>query len=440
MDTSMIEALASYVPVQLLQLLLANPAPARKPSDQHFDAAVLVAEMEGFHALFERLHREEADAGVKKLSQVLNAYYPLLVDFVRAEGGDILSLTGDRALALWRAADARADKGGRRSPIAALTAATRRAVQSALSLQKMLHQYEALEDLRLDIRISVSAGKVLTACVGGALGRWEFLTSGEAVGQACALNREAAPGDILLTPEAYALMRTQSIGQKLENGSFRLENVRFPLPSEPLESPVLTPEISAPLRAYIPGAVLNSVTTGQTEWLAELRQLTLLYINLPTLHYTTPLEQIHNTMRTMQRALYRHSGSVSKLRLEDAGMVMAAALGLPPLTYTDTAPRGVQAALLLADELQQMGLPCQIGVATGPAFCCSVGSPRRREYTMIGAVGDRAWQAMTADAPTGGILCDAATYEATKASVAFAPSSAGPFYCPKSEPAGEVPS
>lgn len=433
MDISTIEALASYVPVQLLRLLSVNPTPARKPTDQHFDAAVLVAHMEGFTALFERLHQDDPAAGMKKLSQVLNAYYPLLVDFVKAEGGDILSLTGDRALALWRVADAPSGKASRRSPIAALTAATRRAVQSALSLQKMLHEYEALEDLRLAIRISVSAGKVLTACVGGALGRWEFLTSGEAVVRACALNRQAAPGDILLTPESYALMRTQSIGQELEEGRFRLETIRIPLPAAPLASPPLTPEIAAPLRAYIPGAVLNSVTTGQAEWLAELRPLTLLYVNLPTLHHTTPLDQIHNTMRTMQRALYRYSGSVSKLLLEDAGVVLVAALGLPPLEYADTALRGVQAALLLVGELQAVGLPCKIGVATGPAFCCSVGNPRRREYTMIGAAGDRARQLMAAAANTGVILCDAATYEAAKSQIDFDTLPAQPLYRPKGE-------
>jgi hypothetical protein len=100
-------------------------------------------------------------------------------------------------------------------------------------------------------------------------------------------------------------MRTQSIGSGIEDGSFRLETIVSRCPSRRWSRAPLTPEIAAPLRAYIPGAVLNSVTTGQAESAGELRPLTLLYVNLPTLHHPRRWIRFHNTMRTMQRALYR---------------------------------------------------------------------------------------------------------------------------------------
>ena len=66
MDMSILESLASYVPVQLLRLLIANPVPARKPSDAHFDAAVLFVQFEGFDVLVARLMQHDPE---NKLSQ-----------------------------------------------------------------------------------------------------------------------------------------------------------------------------------------------------------------------------------------------------------------------------------------------------------------------------------------------------------------------------------
>jgi hypothetical protein len=279
-----------------------------------------------------------------------------------------------------------------------------------------------LDDLSLKLRISIGAGKVFKASVGGALGRWEFLGAGEAVVQTYVIAEEAGMGDILLSPQVYALMRTQCVGLELPSGNFRLKNVRFPLPSRSLDAVHLVPEIAAPLRAYIPGAVLNSVTTGQTGWLAETREVTALYVNVPEVTYLTALEEIHSVMRTMQRALYRQTGSVSKLFLGQNGLVLVAALGLPPLTYEDHASRGVLAALLISEELQKLGYSSKVGVATDTAHCCSIGNARRREYVMIGTINALANQLML-NSPDSfpAVLCDARSYEAAQESVIFEP-------------------
>ncbi|MBN2003322.1 MAG: adenylate/guanylate cyclase domain-containing protein [Anaerolineae bacterium] len=440
MDNSgVLETLASYVPTHLLRLLLANPVPARTPTDTHFQSATLYAEIGGLDDLLARLI-PSGEEGTRRLTQILNAYFNLLVDFVKIEGGDIMSLSGDKALVLWPAEH----ESSRRASVSALVSAAHRAAQCALSLQKMLHDYDAGDEGQLGLRMAVSAGKVYTASVGGALGRWEFLTSGVTVAQTFGMVREAEWGDILLSPQAYALLRTQCVGQELPDGNFRLENVRFPLPSRTLPPPVLEPEMAAPLRAYIPGAVLNSMTTGQTGWLAELRNLSILSINLPNVFHRTALDTMHTAMRTMQRALYRYAGSVNKLQVGDNGMVLTAALGLPPLSHPDDPQRAVQAAALIVEELQKTSQSLNVGIATGPVFCTSVGSARRREHAMIGETVTRARQLMAAaqqpcdgissDALTG-IRCDAATYQATQEALSFdaipATGESSPVYVPR---------
>ncbi len=426
MDNSgVLEALASYVPAHLLRMLLANPVPARNPTDTHFQSAVLYADIGGLDALLAGL-TPSGEEGCRRFAQILNAYFNLLVDFVKIEGGDIMSLSGDKALVLWPAER----ESSRRASVAALVSATHRAAQCALSLQKMLQNYDTGDQGRLALRMAVSAGKVFTASVGGALGRWEFLTSGATVAQTFGMIQEAEWGEILLSPQAYALLRAQGVGQELPGGNFRLENVRFPLPSRALPPLILEPEMTAPLRAYIPGVVLNSMTAGQSGGLAELRDLSILSINLPDITYKTALDTMHLAMRTMQRALYRYSGSVNKLQMGDSGMILTAALGLPPLSHQDDPLRAVQAALLIVEELQEKHPTLSVGIATGPVFCAAVGSARRREYAIIGETATRARQLMTAaqsqSSPDGlssdavaRVRCDAPTCQATQDALAF---------------------
>ncbi len=417
MDISRVESLASYVPEQLLRMLLKNPVPTRKPLAQQGPGVVLYAEVAGLNRLVARLTQDDA-AVMKKLSQLLNTYFSLFVDFVKAEGGDILSLSGDRALVLWPISN----EATAETMAAALTTAARRAVQCALSLQNMLHDYEALDEHHLAIRMSIASGEIVTASVGGSLGRWEFFALGKAVLDAYVLNTTARLGDVLLSSEAYALIQTQCVGDVLPDGNFRVTSVRFPLPSVSSPPPGLIPEVATPLRAYVPGAVLNSITSGQTGWLAELRDVTVLSINVPTITHHAELDQIHQTMRAMQGALYRSAGSVSKLFLSESGIVLSAALGLPPFSYEDYALRGVQAAQLISQELHALALPCNIGVATGKAFCCSIGNARRRDYTLLGnvlRVAEHLMQAVPAE-HSPPILCDAATHTATQTQVDFA--------------------
>src|SRR5262249_47678585 len=144
----------------------------------------------------------------------------------------------------------------------------------------------------------------------------------------------------------------------------------------------------------------------------EMRQLTVLFVNLPGLNYRTPLAKSQEVMEALQKELYRFEGSVNKLSTDEKGVTFVAALGLPPLAHEDDPVRGTSAALAIRARLTELGWPCSVGVTTGRVFCGTIGSEVRCEFTVIGDVVNLSARLM--QAAKGGVLCDERTYKAAQ--------------------------
>lgn len=407
--TSPIEELASYVPALILRRMAADTGATMTPAVARFPAAVMVADLSGFTALTEHLTRH-SPAGAEELTRILDLYFGHLVRVVTAHGGDVVKFAGDGLLALWYGEE----------PLDILA---RRAVQCALAVQMMmvptvwggLEGGEAPPGLQL--RVGIGAGEVTTMHIGGVFGRWELLVTGEALRRTGEAEAAARPGEVLIAADTWPLVAQSCIGTPTRGGPVRLDGLVEDVPMRPLELPALVPEMADTLRAYLPKAIVNRLDAGQTAWLAELRRVTVLFINLPDLSADTPLRQAQALMRALQSTLYRYEGSISRLGTDSKGPTLVAALGLPPLAHEDDPERGLRAALGIQAALTELGFTCSIGVTTGQALCGAVGGQARREYTMMGSIVNRSARLMQAAAATarGGrpaLLCDLATYRA----------------------------
>jgi class 3 adenylate cyclase/tetratricopeptide (TPR) repeat protein len=407
----LVETLTSYVPYLLTRRLETDLAPITAPTATQFPAAVLFADISGFTALAERLG-ERGLVGAEALAGALNAYFGQLIHLITAHGGDVVKFAGDALLALWPAVDED------------LPTATRRAAQCGLAAQAALHNYPAAEGLRMALRVGVAAGPVVAVQIGGVYGRWELMVAGEPLVEVGSAEQRAHPGEVVLAASAWELIAEAAAGRPLPAAppaapAVRLTAVQETLPVRPLAAPTIRPGAEGALRPFIPGAIITRLAAGQTGWLAELRRVTVLFLNLPDLRHAVPgeMEQAQAIMQALQVALYRYEGSINKLNVDDKGVTLVAALGLPPLAHEDDAARGVQAALAMQARLRELGVRSAIGVATGRAFCGEVGNATRREYTMLGDVVNLAARLMQA-AP-GDILCDAATYGAAQDVITF---------------------
>ena len=385
-------ALASFLPDRLLRRLAESPEAAGRPHADRMAGALLLADISGFTAITERLARR-GPGGAEALRGLLDGVFEPLLDLIGGTGGDVLKFAGDALLACWPATG--------HDPERALAQATAAAAGCAQTMQAALDHYAAAKRLPLALRIGIGTGEVVVLDVGGERERRELLVAGAAVPQTTGAAERAQPGLVALSPVALDLLERGLAGP--------------PAPAVPAQDPVEVP--AALVAPYLPRAMLASMVAGHEEWLAELRQITVVFANLPDLDHRAGLDEAQEVMVALQGALYRYEGSINKLSIDEKGTTLVAALGLPPLTHEDDPARGVQAALAMRESLAAMGRRAAIGVTTGRAFCGTVGSPRRREYTMLGAVVNLAARLM--QEAGDGVLCDAATAQAARTALAF---------------------
>jgi class 3 adenylate cyclase/tetratricopeptide (TPR) repeat protein len=402
---------ASYVPALVARRFADRHEPLVEPESERFPATVLFADISGFTAITERLAGTGPN-GVEELTELLNDCFGELVELVGTHGGEVVKFAGDALLAIWPADD---DDSG----------VTAWAARCGLAMQQSLHGREFAAGAQLSVRIAVGSGQLSVAHLGGVRGRWELVVGGPAVVQACAAEQLARPGDVVFSPDAYNLVGAISTGEqvRLDAGgppALRLASIRPPTSAAPLVGRAGPVEAAGPaLRGYVPAAVTARLAAGQSAWVSELRSVTVLFLRLPSLDdiRSETLEQAQQLVGSVQEALYEYEGSVNKLGVDDKGATLVAAFGLPPVAHEDDPVRAVRAALGIQARFQSRGLRPALGLATGRVFCGSVGSSRRREYTMIGGVVNLAARLM--QAADDELVCDAATRQATKAKLAF---------------------
>lgn len=380
-------ALPSYVP-RLLHRRLAEGAPIAAPEAQSGFAAVLLSDIQGFTSLVEGF-TSAGRAGLEELTWVLNSYFADLVEEVYAHGGDVLCIAGDAFLCYWPAesADELADTA-------------LRAAQAGVAIQARLHGRDAGRGRSFATRIGVAAGELSLAFVGGVGGRWELIADGRALHEAAAAEKACAPGEVVLSPAAR-----------------RLVAVRAPLPPRALPARSELRDAEALLRPFMPPAVLDRFDSD-VAWLAEQRTVTVLMADLPELGDATAenLERTHAGVRAFQQVIERFEGTL-RVDIDDKGVMVLAAFGLPPRAHENDALRAVHAARALREAFDLLGVRCGIGIATGRAFCGAFGSDLRREYMLRGDVVNLAARLMRA--ADAAVVCDHATVQSVRGRIAF---------------------
>lgn len=389
-----------YIPPLLASSLVAHPTLV--PMQEALPAAVLFADLAGFTPLTEAL-AHMGDEGPEAMTRLLNACLSQLIAAIEAEGGEVVKFSGDAVTALFPA---------RTSPLGHVV---RHAVQAAAAMHALLAATATVPGsvgpASLAVKIGIGAGQVQTFRVGGVLARWEYVVAGDPLRQVADAERAAQPGETRLSPEAAVLLADATIPASL--------------PPPPRPALVLPPGadldvITAALQGFIPGAIRGRLEDALHAWNAELRPMSVLFLGVSGLEYTASdaLARLHRFCTTAQEAIYHYEGSLNKLAVDDKGTILLAMFGAPPLAHADDAARATHAARDILRLSTAQGVATAIGIATGPVFAGPVGSPHRREYTVMGDTVNRAARLMAAAGP-GDIRCDGATARDARRVLAF---------------------
>ena len=193
--------LLPFIPAHLARKIIADPFWDERADCDRVAGAILFADISGFTPLTEELANYGKE-GPEELSRLLNEYFSELIDILESESGEVVKFSGDALMVLFPAG-----KEG-------MGIAVRRAEQAARRLQAQSSDSpmttSLIGDIELRIKIGIGCGEVVAMEVGGLLGRWEYVIAGAPIEQAALCESQAAPGDVLLSPEAQEVILAPS--------------------------------------------------------------------------------------------------------------------------------------------------------------------------------------------------------------------------------------
>ena len=394
------QSLAGFVPALVIDYLLEKlrrKEPRKLPEKQTFDSVVMFADISGFTNLAEKLSLKGPE-GTELLAFTLNRYMELLVNGISRSGGDIFKFAGDAMIIVWPPpVDNNFEE---------LTIMCRQAIQSALDIQSKLTDFKIIDEVKLSVKIGFGIGQVTIAHVGGVFQRAEYLPAGSPLTQAFECEHLAPHGGVVIvskqtwerTCNFFDFEQIQDLhAYKGENAPFfyvkkvkksvKMKADAFLIKNKLKPGDLET--IRGSLKSYIPAAVVPFIELDQEKWSAELRRLSVLFVNLgidlKDTQTQSGLERIQQVIECVQKCVYSNQGSLNKFLMDDKGSTLMVVFGLYPMAHQDDPVRAVLTAMSLVSDLKPIKCSCSVGVTTGMVFAGVVGtSGNRREYSVLG--------------------------------------------------------
>ena len=381
----LLDKLAAYVPSPAAQAIFNQPQPLTGPTARRFPAAVLFADISGFTPLSE-LFSQAGPTGAEELTHLINQYFTQIIQIIQTYHGQVVKFSGDAVTVLFPAEDI------------TMQLAVRRAGECALAMQAKMDHFSDIKISRgrasLSMKVGIGAGEVLESSIGGALGRWEYVVGGDPLVQVAMAEHYAQPGQIFISPQAWAEAKDFFAGTatpnhydfvKLHRTTGTLAKMAPPKLDWTQLSQKQQQLAEAALQCYVPGAI-KARLNEQSEWLAELRRMAILFVGIGGLDYEADdaYIQLQDFLQSSQEVIYRFEGSLGKVAVDDKGTILLILFGAPPLYHEDDTKRAVACALGLQAVAREQNLHMSIGITEGSVFAGPVGAPNRREYTVIG--------------------------------------------------------
>ena len=345
-------AATSFTPVRLLTYLGEKQQPCTVAG------TVLLADLAQFTRLTEALAAKAGTDGASLVGSDLNVALAPVIDAIVRHGGEVVKFSGDGLLCVFLASASRLDSAVR---------AARDVIASVVrGPDGTCHRF----------RVAIVDGSVTLAEFGGHRGRLEVVAGGAAVERA-----------------------QQEIG-RVEPGSV----------GRPIELARLGPATAVThtqrdwvASSYVPEFVTARLRVDLSEWLQELRTLSVLFASL---ELTSSHDALQATAVELQRIVDRQGGQLLRFSLEGTGLVAEVTFGLT----IGVGATGPNEAIQCAEVLIRRLCGVRVGVSTGRVLLGPIGSESRRQLTVLGATVNLAARLMQT-AGSNEALIDERTWE-----------------------------
>ncbi|CAD8172324.1 unnamed protein product [Paramecium pentaurelia] len=391
-------SILGYVPALIVQHLLnlkMNKLPRNLPEKQNIKSVVMFADISGFTKLTEKLSQLGTE-GAERIAFAINRYMELLVQGIGRSGGDIFKFAGDAMIVIWPPPP----EGN--NFVQQIETLLKQAIQSALLIQEKLTKTTIEQGIQLSVKIGFGVGEMSIIHVGGVFNRIEYLATGDPLLQAFASEHCLTEGGkIIISQQVYNLVNNFFECKEVEHHENHYEviqikstqaKVKMKADALLIKNNITIAKFQAirnEIQSYIPAALLPYIEINEEPWSAELRRLSVMFVNLGIdlndAKSEKGLQQIQRVIMTVQKCIYMHEGSLNKLLMDDKGSTLIIVFGLPPLSHQNDAVRSILTAQLMRIELPKINCGCAIGIVTGTVFAGVVGtSGSRREYSVLG--------------------------------------------------------
>jgi class 3 adenylate cyclase len=390
-----------------------------RPAAIEFPAAVMFIDVSRYTALVEQLARRGRE-GLEDLPSLLGLSYGRCSEFVAELGGEVLYFAGDSLIAYW-AADSDEELGS--------------AVRSAVACAGMIcrsgndGKRRGFSDISPALHVGIGAGPLWAAAL-GEKSLWNLIAGGAAITQAGASQAVARSWAYVMSIEAKEALTQERASPEIPSLHASDHSSRAPplnwmagfLPAQVRE--LLVPPNPTSLGARGPLAIdidWSQRINTQLAALNEIRPISALFARVIGLDCADPLalSRHQDLCMTLRGIVCARGGPPGDLFYDDKGLIFSAVFGARGTFHRDDARRAVDASHAINEAVEQLGLSCSIGVATGDALFGFVGSMRRCQLMAHGAPINRAARLMMAH--NRGILCDAPTERACRTGFRFEP-------------------
>jgi hypothetical protein len=167
----------------------------------------------------------------------------------------------------------------------------------------------------------------------------------------------------VLCDAAWRALAESCEGERL-NDVYRLNRLKSRLLLEP---PVVAQESLAPgAERFVSKVVLDRASLSDRRRLGEFRNESVLCINLLDIRFDDALlPSLQHRVLEIQRICARLEGTVHHLLMDDKGVTIALAFGMPPFAHEEDPLRAVEAALAVRRAFCEMDFRSSMGVASG---------------------------------------------------------------------------